>query len=267
MHSPFPGMDPYLEDAALWHGVHHHLISVIAETLGDALAPAFFVGVEERVYIATLEDRLALPEIRPDVHLVRVSARPPVGAGSAVIAPPLLIVPIDDEEVHERFLEIRDVRTREVVTVIEVVSPTNKAAGTTGRRQFMDKRERVMASRTQWIEIDLLRAGARPREVYGRGVYYALLRRGIGQAPYEVWAAGLWESLPVIGVPTRTPIADTPLDLQAMIDTVYRRGHYDLALDYDAPPPSPPLAPDDARLAREYIVKWRQHQQGAGENP
>lgn len=38
MASPFPGMDPYLEDPTLWRGVHHYLIAIIAETLGDALA-------------------------------------------------------------------------------------------------------------------------------------------------------------------------------------------------------------------------------------
>lgn len=257
MQSPFPGMDPYLEHPALWRGVHHHLIAVIAETLGDALAPAFFVGVEERVYVATLDDLLALPEIRPDVHLVRVSTRQPEGANTAVITPPLMIEPLEDEEIHEPYLEIRDVRTRAVVTTIEVVSPTNKAAGTTGQRKFLDKRRRVMTSQTHWIEIDLLRSGQQPREVRDRGAYYALLRRGVAGAPYEVWSADLRGRLPTIGVPTRAPILDTPLDLQMMVDTVYRRGHYDLALDYDAPPPAPQLAPDDAGWAAERIAAWR----------
>ena len=44
MRSPFPGMDPYLEAPTRWPGVHHHLLSAIAETLGDALAPAFIVA-------------------------------------------------------------------------------------------------------------------------------------------------------------------------------------------------------------------------------
>jgi hypothetical protein len=250
-------MDPYLEDATLWRGVHHRLISIIAEVLGDALAPAFFVAVEERVYIATPEDLVRMPEIRPDVHIVHVAAQEPVAARAAVITPPVLIAPIQDEEIHEPYLEIRDVRTREVVTTIEVVSPTNKQAGTTGRRQFMEKRRQVLASRTHWIEIDLLRGGERPPEVRGRGAYYALLHRGGVNAPYAVWAAGLRERLPTIGVPTRAPVPDTPLDLQAMVDTVYRRGHYDLALAYDTPPPPPPLPADDAAWVAERIATWR----------
>lgn len=39
MPSPFPGMDPYLEDSIIWRGVHHELISLIAETLNTLLPP------------------------------------------------------------------------------------------------------------------------------------------------------------------------------------------------------------------------------------
>lgn len=226
MQSPFPGMDPYLEDPTIWRSVHHHLIAAIGETLGDALAPAFYVAVEERVYIATPDDLL-------------------------------VIEPLEEEEIREAYLELRDVRTRAVITVIEVVSPTNKASGSTGRRHFQDKRRRVMASETHWLEIDLLRAGERPLEARGRSAYCTLLRRGVPGAPYELWVSGLRDRLPIIGVPTRAPLADTPLDLAEILQTVYRRGHYELAIDYDGQPPLPLLSTEDAQWAIERVAQWR----------
>lgn len=257
MVSPFPGMDPYLEAPIRWSGVHHRLLTVIADMLGDALVPAFIVAVEERVYIATPGDLARMPWIQPDVFVVakRVEASAPTR--SMTITPPLVIEALEDEEVHEYYLEILDAETREVVTMIEVLSPANKTAHTGGREKFLEKRRRVLASHTHWIEIDLLRAGERPAEVQGRGDYYALLHRGSEGAVYFVWAATMRQRLPVIGVPTRAPLPDTPLDLQAVVETVYRRGHYDIALDYDAPAPPPALAADDALWATAHIAAWR----------
>lgn len=263
MRSPFLGMDPYLEAPTRWPSVHHRLLSTIADTLGDALAPAFIVTVEERVYIATPDDLLRMPWMQPDVFLVETAGPASFSTSSAVITPPLLIEPLEEEEVRERYLEIVDVETRAVVTVIEVLSPTNKTGATTGRAQFLEKRRRVLASQTNWIEIDLLRAGERPPEATGRGDYYALLHRGVPGSPYEVWAATVQQRLPTIGVPTRVPLPDTPLDLQAVVDSVYRRGHYDLAIDYTAPVPAPPLAPASARWVAERIADWRRDP-GAG---
>src|SRR5712691_7269109 len=47
MHSPFPGMDPYLEQASLWGGVHTSLITVMRELLNRSLPERFFVGSED----------------------------------------------------------------------------------------------------------------------------------------------------------------------------------------------------------------------------
>ena len=138
--SPFPGMDPFLEEPTRWPGVHTRLITLIADTLAPQLAPAFTVSIEERVYIATPDDLISYPPIRPDVHLVRAGSAAPTGAtGGVLITPPVLIEPLETDEVRERFLQIVDTRTREVVTIIEVVSPANKAPGTEGRRQFLQK--------------------------------------------------------------------------------------------------------------------------------
>ena len=52
MPGPFPGMDPYLEDAELWRGAHHWFISATAEQLQPRLnARGYYVDVESRVWM------------------------------------------------------------------------------------------------------------------------------------------------------------------------------------------------------------------------
>jgi hypothetical protein len=94
-----------------------------------------------------------------------------------------------------------------------------------------------MAVEVNWIEIDLLRAGQRPPEVAGRGDEYALLWRGRAAEAFEVWDADRRDRLPTIVVPPRPPIAETTLDLQALVAGIYRRGRYADSLDDDRPPP------------------------------
>lgn len=55
---PFPGMNPYLEDPALFSGLHHLLISEIARFLSPQLRPKYRVAVEVRMYETTDENSL-----------------------------------------------------------------------------------------------------------------------------------------------------------------------------------------------------------------
>ena len=48
MDSPFPGIDPYLEESSGWPGVHHRLISVLSDVLSEQVAPRYTVSIEER---------------------------------------------------------------------------------------------------------------------------------------------------------------------------------------------------------------------------
>ena len=128
-----------------------------------------------------------------------------------------------------------------MVTILEVLSPINKApANSRARSDFLRKRAEVIASRTHWVEIDLLRAGERPPEVRGAGDFYVLVKRS-GSAVADVWPIGLRDRLPTIGVPLRDDADDVPLDLQAMLDQVWTDGRYADLVDYAGPPPPPAL--------------------------
>ena len=168
MHSPFPGMDPFLEAPSGWTGVHSRLINVISDDLGDRLAPQFIVTIEERVYIATPDDLMAVPAVVPDVFVNSAGRQELPTVGGAAITPPVLVEPLVEEEVHDRYLEIRDTRSRAVITTIEVLSPYNKAAGTRGREAFLRKRQAVLArGRTGSRSTCCGRASVRSRRVGG----------------------------------------------------------------------------------------------------
>jgi hypothetical protein len=65
MKSPFPGMDPFLEDKVEWPSVHAWLIVEISNQLAEAVAPDFFVRIEQRVYIVSEDDALERQPIVP----------------------------------------------------------------------------------------------------------------------------------------------------------------------------------------------------------
>src|SRR5688572_4290375 len=154
MPSPFPGMDPYLEDPRFWPDVHSRLNNAISELIGPQVSPSFTVHIEERVRIISMEEIL-LQRIAPDVFVVQQEARPARGSTATLISPSAKVIPLYDTEVHDRFLEIRDAANQEVVTTLEVLSPANKVSGSEGREQFVRKRQSILASGTHWIEIDL----------------------------------------------------------------------------------------------------------------
>ena len=98
------------------------------------------------------------------------------------VAEPIVATTWFEEEIHEAFLKIIDRESRDVVTVIEILSPTNKVPGSPGRESFEEKRREVMHSPSHWVEIDLLR-GTRmvpvPEESSARMSTWCTCRRRI----------------------------------------------------------------------------------------
>jgi hypothetical protein len=257
MPSPFPGMDPFLEEPSGWPSVHHRLIAVISDLLADQLAPYFYVSIEERVYIMDDEDPESRQQIAPDVYIVeRAGPRAFSTAEAITVTPPTIIERLPALEVRDRYLSIYDRKSRELVTTLEILSPRNKAKRSRGRREFIGKRNVVFSTRTNWIEIDLLRAGERPEEVAGNSDYYSLLHRAHAGGRFEVWYTDLRDHLPTISVPLREPHPDVLLDVQAALNQIYDRGHYADQIDYTEAIPQPPLRPADAAWAAARVREW-----------
>ena len=258
MPSPFPGMDPYLETPDLWPDVHHGLISQIQATLNPAVRPNYVARVELRVYISDDDDpgrEALIPDVRVEKPKVR-SARKSNGELSLAIAEPLIVPMLIDDEIEEARLEIRHLATGSLVTIIEVLSPTNKIRGARGRTSFMEKRQETLASDVHWVEIDLLRAGTPSvtRPPLRPSDYRILVSRAGHRAHARYWPVNVRQSLPVIGIPLRPPDPDVPLDLGAVLRAAYDHGAYDLSIEYGQAP-EPSLNSKDAAWADRMLRK------------
>ena len=50
MSSPFPGMNPFLEQDDVWHDFHEKIIPMIAERLVVQVRPEYIVKIDEHIY-------------------------------------------------------------------------------------------------------------------------------------------------------------------------------------------------------------------------
>jgi hypothetical protein len=254
MASPFPGMDPYLEQ--FWRDIHARLVIYAADQLQTHLPGDLRARVEERVFV---EPAFGVARsVYPDIRVVeRGQGRVPMFTAERypAVAEPLVIY-VSDEPVTERFIEIIDVGSgRRVVSVIEVLSVSNKSPGE-GQELYRRKQGELRAGQVNLVEIDLLRAGDRLLSVGAsripashRTPYQVCVYRAAADPPrWEVYRVPLRERLPVLSIPLRSTDLDIPLDLQALIDQCYRNGGYDEDIDYHVTP-DPPFDAEDALWA------------------
>jgi hypothetical protein len=112
MASPFPGMDPYLEQARFWPEFHSRLIVAIADALAPSLLPRYYIAVETRTYRDSGDEEL-LVGIADAVVLSTPGASAPAqpetpGPGVATTVRPQSVILPMPLEVKERYLEIRE---------------------------------------------------------------------------------------------------------------------------------------------------------------
>ncbi len=254
MPSPFPGMDPYLEDPILWRGVHHRLITYVADTLSARLPRRYIANIDERLYVVQA-DR----DIYPDVlvkqrkeHPVAPGGRTLVAEETALDSDPPLVLTLEPVEIREAFIEILLAENAKLVTVIEVLSPSNKLPGSPGREQYLSKQRELLKSQTHLLEIDLLRSGVytvsaplTPLTSKANWDYVISLQRG-GHNRCETWPVTIRQRLPRVRVPLSDGDPDLVLDLQATFDHCYDAGAYARQIDYRRDPAVPLPATDAA---------------------
>jgi Protein of unknown function (DUF4058) len=204
------------------------------------LSQAYRVAVEKRVYLTQGEESILIGI--PDVS-VTATPQASTGTATAIATQPTIVeIPLA-EEVQERYLEIREIATGRVVTVIELLSPKNKRSGD-GRDAYSQKRQRIMLSQTHLVEIDLLRSGD-PLPMVGAATsdYRILVSRSDQRPKAQLYAFNLRQPIPTIQIPLAANTAVT-LDLQPLLHQIYDRARLALAIDYQKPP-IPKLSPDD----------------------
>ncbi|NJN30256.1 MAG: DUF4058 family protein [Synechococcales cyanobacterium RM1_1_8] len=250
MRSPFPGMDPYLERSDLWPQVHNRLIIAIADALTPQIAPRYRASIEERIYMA--DEPMEAVGIA-DVAVIPGQTEPMASPSVATLPKPLVVEVPMPMEIKERFLTLRATQNNEVVSVIEILSPSNKRTGE-GRQTYKTKRQQILGSQTSLVEIDLLRGGE-PMLVFGplTETYRILVSRGADRPRAELYSFGLRETIPAFPVPLRYGESEPIVQLQQLLDEVYERARFDLAIAYSAAL-SPKLSETDADWAKQRLA-------------
>lgn len=229
MPSRFPGMDPYIE-GQVWADFHDSMIIEMKTALVPQIRPR---------YVALAGERTCF-DYAPD-------------SSSPQAMPVEVLLPIP-ERARESYLGVRRRETRELVTVIEFLSPADKYVSAAGRREYLRRREALLRSSINLVEIDLLRDGG--RLPMGHSLppadYYVIGSRARRRPLADVWTIGLRDPLPTIPVPLAGSDPDACLDLQAVFASVYDRAGYDYTLGYRQPI-EPLLSDEDAAWAQSVL--------------
>ena len=254
MPSPFPGLDPFLE-SQLWDDFHSRFVTVISDFLVPRVRPQYLVNVERYVYVTQPDDEDEVVKIiAPDVIVTDAGhgGCEDAGKGVATLAPVRNRLPMPTR--RRAYLTIRTKEFREVVTVIELLSPSNKASGK-GQAEYLGKRANVQNSTTNLVELDFLRGGQRlpTANPLQPGDYFAFVSRPTEGPDIDVYGWSMRDRLPSIPIPLAEPDPDVLLDLQEVFTTTYDRAGYDYALNYRAAI-RPPLSADDAVWMAERLA-------------
>ena len=159
MPSPFPGMNPYLEQESVWHDFHERFIPATAEALAAQVDPNYVVRIDERMYIHEFSESTGAFLGRVDVAVSRAPAATVVRErASALEAPAQVCLPRVDIE-RLGFVEIRDRETWQVVTVLELLSPANSTLAPTANNTWPSGQ--ILNSAIHFVEIDFRRGGPR----------------------------------------------------------------------------------------------------------
>src|SRR6267142_1587081 len=225
MPSPFPGMNPFLEQTDAWEDFHSNFLTHAQEVLSAQVGPNYVVKIEVRLLLHELSAQERGFIGKADVGVAATTKREAVNLTAANPAPVQLRLPAVEVEKH-RSLEIRDRRNRRIVTAIELLSPSNKNPGS-DRDDHLAKRRQVLASQTHFVEIDLRRGGSRPSlPELPPCAYYALVSRYEDRPRLGFWPIGLSDALPVIPIPLSPPDPDVLLDLKVVLDRAYDAPDY-----------------------------------------
>jgi Protein of unknown function (DUF4058) len=234
MNCPFPGVDPYLEHPVLWESVHARLMVAIANQLQLKLDPRYVASIEERVFIEGPQRRV------PDVWIQKVSDAERMTALAEPESDTVITVEVENLEIRETRVEILDsCNELKLVALIEVVSPTNKAAGP-GRVSYKAKQAETFARECHLIEIDLLGHGRhvlcipewrlKPFKPFDS---LCCVSRWPSRNRFELYPRTLRQRLPRLKIPLADEDPDTTLDLQAAFEQVYIDGRYWRRIRYD----------------------------------
>jgi hypothetical protein len=151
-----------------------------------------------------------------------------------------------------RRIEIVKLPERSVITIIEILSPSDKAGA--GESDYLAKRnELVYQAMVNLVEIDLLLGGSRAplfRRIPPEGYYCTIVSRAERRSEVEVFTWSVRLALPAVPIPLHPPDGDGPLQLAEAVSMAYDRGGFKRAMRYgESLPPTFPINQDDRAWA------------------
>lgn len=224
MKSPFPGMNPYLEQPAFWSDFHATFTNYWREAVADLLPPGYEATIGERVYLVESdpdERKLGYPDVAVTRHAGQTATLEPVTIPLTILEGP-----------RETYIEILYQPDHSLVTALELLSPANKQSP--GRVEYLAKRRALLLQRVHLVELDLLLGGRRlPFErPLPTANYYYFVARGELRPDCQVYHWTLRDKLPILPIPLRDPDPDIYVDLGAVFATAYERGRFYRRIDY-----------------------------------
>jgi len=255
MPGPFPGMDPWLERPALWPGVHVNLIISLQRALAPLIAPRYYVEVGQRAIFSVFPP--APQFIYPDVSVFEDrQSHQPLQAETAVLAEPIIVALPNREKVYEDYLKIVETATHRVITVIAILSWSNKQPGR-DRKAYEAKRRRIFQTETNLVEIDLLRAGQPMPFVFSQPNghlthYRVLIKRGDNEWQAYLYPFSIQDAIPIFPLPLQPGDSEPAVRLGEILNETYDVLRYASRLDYNQTP-EPRLSDAEAQWAAEIL--------------
>jgi hypothetical protein len=244
-------MNPYIERELVWHDFHESFMPFAREVLSAQVRPRYFVRIDEHIYIHESEEVTRRLVGRGDVLLTEGVPQPGTSGVQLLEAPAHVQQPVPDIE-RLSYLEVRDRAHRDLVTVIELLSPSNKQPGP-DRDQYLAKRAALLTSAAHYVEIDLLRGGPRlPWLDLPECDYYVVVSRCGKRPDAGIWPIQLRDRLPLIPIPLKEGESDATLDLQQVLHRVYDSSGYADYIYTNSPEPT--LSAADAAWAEQLIA-------------
>ncbi len=238
-----------------WPSFHADHTTYITQFLNAKLPPMYIARTEESLQIRVQDDLFGPPRVsapEPDITIYQRTSTQTGGMSDAAAATPVALAIDETLDLTEDFLRavvIREVSQNErwgqVVTLIELLSPTNKP-GHVGYELYRRKRNEFLYSNLPLIELDYLHESPPPLLNYPVYPYEA------NSHPYHIFVNDPRPTLETgqvlayrFDVDQPFPQVTIPLsgddtlqfDFGAIYQHTFSVGRWGESLNYSAPPP------------------------------
>lgn len=219
MSSPFPGMDPYLEDDALWPGFHHQFIMSLHQILQPSIINRYRARIKQRQYVGEHgeqhEDYIEIRQPRPDDRLITLID---------VVSPANKLT----DAGRTAYLDQRREGKNANANLVEI-------------DLVLQGQPTLEYSRDGLPEWD----------------YAVTVTRSTQPDRYEIYISTLQKKLPRFRLPLAPDDRDTVLDLQTAFTRCFDQGAFAKRIDYQRDPPVP-LTEEDRRWIDELLTRHHQ---------